>query len=238
MARLLELYGVNSAYGRSRVLYDVDLCVDCGETVALLGRNGAGKTTLLRTIVGLHAPAQGRIVFDGTDVTLLSPFQRARRGLGYVPQGRGIFAHLTVEENLELGLAALAGRKLTAAAKVPAYVYDLFPVLGRVRRRKAGVLSGGEQQQLAIARALATAPKLLILDEPTEGIQPSIVQQIDEAIKHIQRDLNIAILLVEQFLDFVWSSADRFYVMRGGYVADEGRPRERNSDSVVHLLAI
>ncbi len=220
----------------SRVLYGIDLTVAPGETVTLLGRNGAGKTTLLRTIVGLHAESGGKVTFSGNDITRLAAFERSRRGIGYVPQGRGIFPHLTVEENLRMGLPALAGRGTDTT--IPEYTYELFPVLKRLRQRKGGVLSGGEQQQLAIARALVTQPKLLILDEPTEGIQPSIVQQIDDAIKAIQKELKISILLVEQFLDFVWSIADRFYVLRRGGIADQGSTRERGPGSVVHLLGV
>jgi len=235
---MLKLEGLSAAYGMSRVLYDIGLSVGPGESVTLLGRNGAGKTTLLRTIVGLHPESGGKIIFDGEDITLLSPCERARRGVGYVPQGRGIFPHLTVEENLRMGLAALSHREKAASRSIPEHIYDLFPVLRRLLARKGGVLSGGEQQQLAIARALVTRPKLLVLDEPTEGIQPSIVQQIDDAIKTIQRELKISILLVEQFLDFVWSIADRFYVLRRGGIADQGCTRERAPGSVVHLLGV
>ena len=233
---MLAISDLSAAYGMSRVLYGVDLKVGEAETVALLGRNGAGKSTLLRTIVGLHAESGGKVVFQGDDITTMPPFQRARRGIGYVPQGRGIFPHLTVEENLLMGLPAAAGRGRDAS--VPEHVYELFPVLRTLRRRKGGVLSGGEQQQLAIGRALVTQPKLLILDEPTEGIQPSIVQHIDEAIQTIRQRLRISILLVEQFLDFVWSVADRFYVLRRGTIADQGSPREREPDSIVHLLSV
>lgn len=235
---MLALEAVSAAYGMSRVLYDIDLTIGPAETVTLLGRNGVGKTTLLRTIAGLHPASEGKVIFGGENITRLSAHQRARRGIGYVPQGRGIFPHLTVAENLRLGLAALSGRTEAPNSAVPGYVYELFPVLLRFRDRKGGVLSGGEQQQLAIGRALVTRPKLLILDEPTEGIQPSIVQQIDEAIKTIQRELKISILLVEQYLDFVWSIAGRFYVMRKGRIADEGSPRDRDPGSVVPLLSI
>lgn len=235
---MLALEAVSAAYGMSRVLYDIDLTIGPAETVTLLGRNGVGKTTLLRTIAGLHPASEGKVVLDGENITRFSAHERARRGIGYVPQGRGIFPHLTVEENLRVGLAALSGRDAAAGSAIPGYVYDLFPVLQRVRDRKGGVLSGGEQQQLAIGRALVTRPKLLILDEPTEGIQPSIVQQIDEAIKAIQRELKISILLVEQYLDFVWSIASRFYVMRKGRIADEGSPRDRDPGSVIPLLSI
>lgn len=235
---MLGLEKVSAVYGMSGVLHGIDLSVQEREAVTLLGRNGAGKTTLLRAIVGLHPAAGGRVSFEGEDITACPAFERARRGIGYVPQGRGIFPHLTVEENLRTGLSALAGRKERKEYSIPDDVYELFPVLAKLRSRKGGVLSGGEQQQLAIGRALVTRPKLLILDEPTEGIQPSIVQQIDRAIQTIQKELGISILLVEQFLDFVWSIADRFYVMRGGFIADQGSPQERAPGSIVHLLTV
>ncbi len=233
---MLKLEGLSAAYGMSPVLYGIDLSVGPGETVTLLGRNGAGKTTLLRTIVALHPESGGKVLFEDRDVTGKPAFERVRRGIGYVPQGRGIFPHLTVEENLRVGLSALAGRGNGGPRSIPEHIYDLFPTVARLRQRKGGVLSGGEQQQLAIARALVTRPKLLILDEPTEGIQPSIVQQIDGAIKAIQKDLNISILLVEQFLDFVWSIATRFYVLQRGVVADQGSTSDRSPGSVLHLL--
>jgi urea transport system ATP-binding protein len=233
---MLTVNELSVAYGMSPVLYGIDLNVDAGECVALLGRNGAGKSTLLRTIMGLHPECGGKVVFEGDDITMMPPFQRARRGIGYVPQGRGIFPHLTVQENLCMGLSALSGRGINSA--VPDYVYELFPVLKKLQQRKGGVLSGGEQQQLAIGRALVMQPKLLILDEPTEGIQPSIIQQIDDAIQTICKHLRISILLVEQFLDFVWSIADRFYVLRRGAIADQGNPCDRAPDSIVHLLNV
>lgn len=235
---MLELNDVSAAYGMSHVLYGIDMTIGKAETVTLLGRNGAGKTTLLRTIVGVHEHSGGKISFDGADLTDCATYERARRGIGYVPQGRGIFPHFTVEENLRMGFSAVAGRGNRRATSVPEYIYDLFPVLKALRTRNGGVLSGGEQQQLAIARALVTQPKLLILDEPTEGIQPSIVQQIYSAIQSIQKELKISILLVEQFLDFVWTIADRFYVLRRGGIADQGSTRERGQDSIVHLLTV
>ena len=230
---MLELTAINAGYGHGRVVKDIALRVEPGEAVALLGRNGVGKTTLLRTIVGLHPARSGAIRWNGADITRAPAHRRAALGIAYVPQGRGIFPHLTVEENLRLGTTAAP-----AGGGVPAYIGELFPVLERLRRRPGGVLSGGEQQQLAIARALASRPKLLILDEPTEGIQPSIVQQIEATLSQIRKTLGIAILLVEQYLDFAWSIADRFYVMRRGRIVETGSPRERESHSVAHLLSV
>lgn len=235
---MLELTNISAAYGMSRVLYGIDMSVGAGEVVTLLGRNGAGKTTLLRTIVGVHERAEGTITFNSCDITGMRTYQRARQGIGYVPQGRGIFPHFTVEQNLRMGFGALTGREKRGTDAVPDHVYDLFPALQRLRDRNGGVLSGGEQQQLAIARALVTEPKLLILDEPTEGIQPSIVQQIYSALQIIRKELKISILLVEQFLDFVWTIADRFYVMRRGGIADQGSTCSRTQDSIVHLLTV
>ncbi|HEX3764476.1 MAG TPA: ATP-binding cassette domain-containing protein, partial [Kofleriaceae bacterium] len=202
---MLRVDQLDAAYGLSQVLWGIDLAVAPGEAAALLGRNGVGKTTLLRTILGLHPRSAGRVLVGGdtpVDVTHLPAHRRARLGVGYVPQGRHIFPHLTVEDNLEVGLAAAP-----RGARVPDLVYELFPVLGEMRRRKGGVLSGGQQQQLAIGRALAARPRLLILDEPTEGVQPSIILQIEEALGRIRRELGVAVLLVEQYLEFAWSFA-------------------------------
>ncbi len=234
---LVALEKVSSAYGMSQVLYDVDLTVEPGEAVTLLGRNGVGKTTLLRAIMGLQPVSGGRILFDGADITRLPTSRRARLGIGYVPQGRGIFPHLTVEENLRSGLSALEGRP-GVSARIPDYIHELFPLLNRVRSRKGGVLSGGEQQQLALARALVTQPRILILDEPTEGIQPSIVQLIQNALQRIRAELNVAVLLVEQYLEFAWSVTSRFYVLRRGVVVDSGLTAGRDPHSIAHLLNV
>jgi urea transport system ATP-binding protein len=229
---MLEVQGVSASYGKSPVLDSIDLTIGPGESVTLLGRNGVGKSTLLRTIVGLHPVSSGSISFLGEDVTRSASYQRARRGIAYVPQGRGIFPHLTVDENLRLGAAA------GAEEGVPKHIFELFPVLRRIGQRKGGVLSGGEQQQLAIARAMVSKPKLLILDEPTEGIQPSIVQQIEETLVEVRNQLKIGILLVEQYLDFAWSIGDKFYVMRRGQIVATGNPRESDPSSVHHLLTV
>ena len=235
---MLELKAVNAAYGKSQVLWDINLNVQDGEAVALMGRNGVGKTTLLRSIVGIHPVSEGRIQF-GDEILFqnLPAYERARRGLAYVPQGRGIFPHLTVQENLLMGLPALSGRKISSKA-VPEIVFELFPILHEFKDRKGGNLSGGQQQQLAIGRALVTQPKLLLLDEPTEGIQPSIVIEIEAALTRVRKELGVAVLLVEQYFEFAWSFADRFFVMQKGRIVDKGHTNERSAESVEALLGI
>jgi urea transport system ATP-binding protein len=240
---MLELKFINAAYGKSQVLWDINLTVHEGEAVALLGRNGVGKTTLLRTITGVHPISSGRIRFGETDLfSSLPAFERARRGLSSVPQGRGIFPHLTVYENLLMGLPALSGRKNSgrqnSSSAIPEIVFELFPILHEFKDRKGGNLSGGQQQQLAIGRALVTQPKMLLLDEPTEGIQPSIVQEIETALTRVRKELGVAVLLVEQYLEFAWSFADRFYVMQKGQVVDRGSTKERTIESVEKLLSV
>ncbi|HVC18883.1 MAG TPA: ATP-binding cassette domain-containing protein [Vicinamibacterales bacterium] len=234
----ITLDRVSAGYGLGRVVSDVSFTIAAGEAATILGRNGVGKTTLLRTLVGLHPAAGGRVLFDEEDVTRHRAFDRARRGIGYVPQGRGIFQHLTVAQNLELGLTACAGRPGPRRRGIPDHIFDVFPVLDRLRHRKAGLLSGGEAQQLSIGRALVTEPTILILDEPTEGIQPSVVQQIQAALVDIRREWHVAVLLVEQYLDFAWSVADRFYVLRGGRIAGQGRTSEQRPETVAHLLNV
>ena len=248
---LLQLSAVETYIGGSRILRGVDLEVRAGEVVALMGRNGVGKTTTLRSIVGVLPLRSGRIDFGGRRLDALAPDARARAGLGYVPQGRDIFPHLTVEENLHVGLV-VHGRRGAAARSALERVYTLFPVLKDMLKRKGGVLSGGQQQQLAIGRALLTDPQLLILDEPTEGIQPSIIEQIGDtlrklkdegfnpdpsreiqnAVKALKAEGKLAILLVEQFVDFCRDVADRFYAMDRGAVVVSG-PIAALTDAVV-----
>lgn len=235
---MLKLDRIGAFYGMSPVLREIEMEVLAGEAIALLGRNGAGKTTLLRTIAGLHQIKGGTLFFKDQDVTRLTAHERARHGISLVPQGRGIFPLLTVEENLKLGEAALTGRAANGSRIDIAYVMEMFPVLDRYRHRQGGVLSGGEQQQLAIARALIMQPSLLLLDEPTEGIQPSIVKEIESAINRIRRELGITVILVEQYLHFAWSIADRYYVMQRGKLVRQGSTRDESPDSVTHLLSV
>ena len=234
---MLSVRDADAAYGLSRVLSSVGISVEPGEAVALLGRNGVGKTTLLRTIVGLHPLAGGNIVFDDREIGRYPAHKRARLGIGYVPQGRGIFPHLSVEENLALGESAL-GNRSTDKRRALDRVYSYFPTLARVRSRKGGVLSGGEQQQLALGRALVAEPKLLLLDEPCEGIQPSIVIEIERGLIAIRRELGVALLLVEQHLDFAWSIADRYYVMQRGTVVAAGMTATDAQADILSLLSV
>jgi len=229
---MLSVEALDAGYGGSQILWNVDLTVPTGQVVCLMGRNGVGKTTLLKTIMGLLPARGGRIVFDGVDVTRWSPDRRARAGVGYVPQGREIFPHLTVEENLRMSLLGCGrARDLEEALA-------LFPTLRRLLGRKGGVLSGGEQQMLAIGRALLTRPKLLMFDEPTEGIQPSIVLEIEAAIRRIRTEMGLAVLLVEQYLDFAERLADAYVIMAKGAVVAEGPTAQLRLETVRHHLAL
>ena len=229
---MLAIEGLDAAYGGSQVLWGVDLAVPPGRVVCLMGRNGVGKTTLLKAVMGLVPARRGRITLDGRDVTGWSPDRRARAGIGYVPQGREIFPHLTVGENLRMALLGTGrGRDLGRALA-------LCPTLARVLGRKGGVLSGGEQQMVAIGRALLTEPRLLILDEPTEGIQPSIILEIEDAIRRIRDEMGLAVLLVEQYLDFAERLADAYVVMAKGAVVAAGATRDLAPETVKRYLMV
>jgi urea transport system ATP-binding protein len=230
---LLEVKGLNQLYGESHTLWDVELEVPAGECVVVMGRNGVGKTTLLRSIMGL-LPASGSIRFQGQELASQAAEQRARAGIGYVPQGREIFAQLTVEENLRTGLLARRDKK----REIPAMVFELFPVLREMLHRRGGDLSGGQQQQLALGRALASDPKLLLLDEPTEGIQPNIVHQIGDVVSRLRTQSNITVLLVEQKLPFARRVAQRFCVLERGRVAAGGKIDALNDELVDRYLKV
>lgn len=231
---LLSLRSASCGYGQGEVLWDVSLDLQSGSAVAVIGRNGVGKTTLMRAIAGAIPLSRGTLTFDGLDVTALPPHKRARAGIGLVPQGRHIFPHLTVMENLETGLSA----RRDGLRKVPDHVFDLFPKLAQIRTRKGGLLSGGEQQQLAIGRALAGDPKLLLLDEPTEGIQPNVVQQIEDALRKVRDEMGMSVLIVEQYLDFVWRFADRYCAMQGGRIMRDGTVADECAADVAHYVNI
>ena len=235
---MLEIEGLHVAYGESQVLWDVSLDVPAGGVLCLMGRNGVGKTTLLKSIMGLLPIRAGRIVFDGADLRSCRPEERAGRGIGYVPQGREIFPNLTVRENLRIGfLGQRAGQGNGGAKAALDEIFALFPRLGQLLGRKGGVLSGGEQQQVAIARVLLARPKLLLMDEPTEGIQPSVILQIEDAIQRIKA-LGIAVLLVEQYLEFAWRLADSYAIMRKGSIVSRGATADLRHDMVREHLTV
>lgn len=230
---MLAVKGVEVAYGESRILNHLSIAVQDGEVVCVMGRNGVGKTTLLKAIMGLVAPRDGAIVLGDREITHLSPYARARLGLGYVPQGRDIFPALSVRENLILG-----ARRKRPAPQALDYVVSLFPALAQMLGKRGGDLSGGQQQQLAIARALIADPRMLLLDEPTEGIQPSIVQEIAAVLQQIKREGRRSILLIEQYLEFARSICDHFYVMEKGAVALEGDRAAFHLDEVSRYLSV
>ena len=230
---MLTVTNLNQYYGGSHILRNLAFEVPAGKVTALLGRNGVGKTTLLRTLMGLVPTRTGEVRFGTHDLTHAKPYERARAGIGYVPQGREIFPRLSVQENLEMGLATRA-----RGEDVPARIFELFPVLRQMLRRRGGDLSGGQQQQLAIGRALAMGPTLLILDEPTEGIQPSIIKDIERAIRSLASTGELAILLVEQYYDFARSLADRYLVMERGEIIARGAGADMDKDGVRRLLAV
>ncbi|QXB86851.1 urea ABC transporter ATP-binding subunit UrtE [Acinetobacter lwoffii] len=232
---MLEVKDVNQFYGGSHILRDVSLTAPVGECSVVLGRNGVGKTTLLKCLMGILPIKSGQILLDGKDISKLSPEQRVREGLAYVPQGRDIFSTLTVEENILIGMAKYKGAK---TRKVPEHLYEIFPVLDEMKHRRGGDLSGGQQQQLAIARALASEPRVLILDEPTEGIQPSIIKDIGRVIRKLADGGEMAIVLVEQFYDFAEELADGYTVMARGQVVVQGVGSEMPEKGIRELVAI
>jgi urea transport system ATP-binding protein len=232
---MLRVIDVHTYYGDSHVLQGVSLDVEKGTVAAVLGRNGVGKTTLLKCLMGVLPVAGGSVVLDGQDVTRLPPYARVRLGMGYVPQGREIFPRLSVEENLMMGLASKPDGR---AQDVPVEIYEMFPVLKSMKGRRGGDLSGGQQQQLAIGRALAMKPKVLILDEPTEGIQPSIIKDIERVIKTLAARGDMAILLVEQYYDFARQLADHYIVLQRGEVVKSGRGQNMETDGVRGFMAV
>ncbi|HXF17120.1 MAG TPA: urea ABC transporter ATP-binding subunit UrtE [Burkholderiales bacterium] len=232
---MLKVENLNQYYGGSHTLRNIDIEVPGGAVTALLGRNGVGKTTLLKCLMGVLAVSSGSITFNGQNVAKMPPYVRVRLGMGYVPQGREIFPRLTVEENLMMGLASKAHGR---ARDVPSEIYEMFPVLKSMRGRRGGDLSGGQQQQLAIGRALAMKPKVLILDEPTEGIQPSIIKDIERVIKTLSERGEMAILLVEQYYEFARDLADHYVVLQRGEVVKSGSGKNMETDGVRSFMAV
>ena len=238
---MLKAEGVNQYYGGSHILRNVGFEAKAGEVTVILGRNGVGKTTLLKSLMGVVPVRSGSVRFGGADITRATPYERVRRGIGYVPQGREIFSRLTVKENLEMGLAYKPG-----GTPLPGELFELFPVLKAMLHRRGGDLSGGQQQQLAIARALAAAPSLLVLDEPTEGIQPSIIKDIGRVIRRLAEHgltvggqaTRMAIVLVEQYYDFAAELADRYLVMERGEIVQRGRGADMAGDGVRRTMSI
>ncbi len=232
---MLSVRQLDQYYGSSQTLRSVEFVVPQGGCTVLVGRNGVGKSTLLKCLMGILPAAVGVITFSGADITRLPPHARARLGIGYVPQGREIFPRLTVEENLFMGLAS---KKRGEATKINAEIYEMFPVLREMLRRRGGDLSGGQQQQLAIARALVMQPKLLILDEPTEGLQPSIIKDIERVIRTLSRRGDMSIFLVEQYYDFARALADHYLVMSRGEIIKRGAGSEMDADNVRDYLSL
>ena len=229
--KVLEVSGLWAGYGEGMVLQGVDVAAARGRVTCLVGRNGAGKTTTLKTVMGLIPAAKGSVVVDGVDVTKMAPYERAHAGIGYVPQGREIFPQLTVRENLQLGLEARGGK-----GEIDESIFETFPILREFLDRKGGDLSGGQQQQLAIARALMGKPKVLVLDEPTEGIQPNVIDEIGQVLRKLSGD--IAVFIVEQYLEFVLSIADECYVLEKGRVIMSGAPSELDQAKLQETMSL
>jgi urea transport system ATP-binding protein len=231
---LLELSDVTVSYGQTPVLFGVNMVINQGDIACLLGRNGVGKTTLLRSVIGLNKVLSGNIVFDADEITKIPTYKRARYGISYIPQGREIIPYLSVLDNLKLGMSA--GQK--KYRKVPDEIFEFFPMLKQHLSRQGGLLSGGQQQQLAIARGLMSNPKMMLLDEPTEGIQPSIVQEIEDTLKRINREKGITLIVVEQKVDFAKQLAQKFFIMEKGAVVANGATADLTDDLVHQYLAI
>ena len=231
---MLDIKNINLSYGTSHILFSMSLKAKLGNVTAILGRNGVGKSSLLKAVMGLETIQSGTILWENTDISNLSPALRARSGVAYVPQGREIFSLLTVEENLQTGFSVLPMKE----RKISSFIYDLFPILKNMRNRRGGDLSGGQQQQLAIARALVMKPKLLLLDEPTEGIQPSIIKEIAEVIRYLVQSEKIGVILVEQYFDFARDLADSYYVLKKGRIALSGKGKEMKKNEIQRYLTV
>ena len=229
---MLEVHNLSAAYGQSEVLHAIDLSARAGEIVALVGLNGMGKSTLMKSLIGVMPARSGQIMVDGVDVAGLPSYQRVAHGLAYVPQGRQIFGTMTVKENIETGLV------VTGKTDIPEEIFELFPILADFAKRRGGNLSGGQQQQLAIARALASDPKVLLLDEPTEGIQPSIIKDMARLLREIRRIRNICIVVCEQVLSFVLDIADRILVMEGGRIVHADTRDQVDEAAIARFLAV
>ena len=229
---MFEVHNLSAAYGQSEVLHAIDLSARAGEIVVLVGRNGMGKSTLMKSLIGVMPARSGQIVVDGADVAGLPSYQRVARGLAYVPQGRQIFGTMTVKENIETGLV------VTGKSEIPSEIFDLFPILADFANRRGGNLSGGQQQQLAIARALASDPKVLLLDEPTEGIQPSIIKDLARVLRDIRNIHNLCIVVCEQVLSFVLDVADRILVMEGGRIVHTDTRDQVDEATIARFLAV
>uniref|UniRef100_UPI0030D93567 urea ABC transporter ATP-binding subunit UrtE n=2 Tax=Oculatella sp. LEGE 06141 TaxID=1828648 RepID=UPI0030D93567 len=235
MSPLLELTDVTAGYGQTPVLLNINLHVEKGDMVCILGRNGVGKTTLLRSIIGLNKVNKGSIVFDADDITKIPTYKRSRYGIAYIPQGREIIPYLSVLDNLKLGLTANRNKK---SASLLDEIFEFFPMLRQHLKRQGGLLSGGQQQQLAIARGLMSDPQMILLDEPTEGIQPSIVQEIEATLRRINTEKGITVMVVEQKIDFARQLAQRFFMMEKGSVVAQGDTRELDDALVHRYLAV
>lgn len=229
---MFDVRALNVAYGQSQVLHGIDMSVEPGEIVAVVGRNGMGKSTLMKSLIGVIPSSSGEIDVDGVDVSSLPSFLRVKRGLAYVPQGRQIFGTMTVKENIETGLV------VTGKSEIPDEIYSLFPILWEFEKRRGGNLSGGQQQQLAIARALASDPKILLLDEPTEGIQPSIIKELAVVLKQIRDMRNLTIVVCEQVLSFVLDVADRILVMENGRIVHSDKRDQVDEAAIAAYLAV